>query len=319
MLQRFTIGFLMTFLVSLSTRASLAENHLPDVKRVVFLGDSITHAGGYVSAIETAIYLQHPESHIELINLGLPSETVSGLSEPGHAGGAFPRPDLHERLQRVLELAKPNLVIACYGMNDGIYYPLGDDRFEKFKDGMERLHIAVEKSGAKIIHLTPAFFDALPIKDRLLPAGLPEYRQPYAGYDDVLEAYSNWLLGKKKGGWEVLDVHTAMKTAVLEQRKTNPTFTFAGDGVHPNIEGQIVVASPLASHWGLKLDAAPSIDAAKVESVKKLVDKKQQVLKLAWLSHTKHVRPGIPQGLPIADAEKEAAQIDQQIRDLLKQ
>jgi len=33
----------------------------------------------------------------EILNLGLPSETVSGLSEPNHAGGAFPRPDLHER------------------------------------------------------------------------------------------------------------------------------------------------------------------------------------------------------------------------------
>ena len=69
----------------------------PDVKRVVFLGDSITHAGGYIDAIETALIVQYPERHIELLNLGLPSETTSGLSEPGHAGGQFPRPDLHER------------------------------------------------------------------------------------------------------------------------------------------------------------------------------------------------------------------------------
>src|SRR2546425_2764856 len=39
---------------------------------------------------------------IEFLNLGLPSETVSGLSEEGHAGGQFPRPDLLERLARVL-------------------------------------------------------------------------------------------------------------------------------------------------------------------------------------------------------------------------
>ncbi len=147
---------------------------LPEVKRIIFVGDSITHGGGYITSLEAAIIAQHPERHMELINVGLPSETVSGLSEPGHAGGKFPRPDLHERLTRVLDQTKPNLVVACYGMNDGIYYPFGEDRFAKFKSGIERLHQEVEKRGAKIIHLTPAFFDALPIKERLLPAGLED-------------------------------------------------------------------------------------------------------------------------------------------------
>src|SRR5688572_2414583 len=65
------------------------------VQRVVFLGDSITHAGGYVSALEAYFLTRHPQRRVEFINLGLPSETVSGLSEPGHAAGKFPRPDLH--------------------------------------------------------------------------------------------------------------------------------------------------------------------------------------------------------------------------------
>ena len=318
MLLRFTIGCLVSCLVLFANRSIVAENHLPESKRIIFLGDSITHAGGYIAAIDTAIYLQHPENHLELINLGLPSETVSGLTEPGHAGGAFPRPDLHERLQRVLEQSKPDLVVACYGMNDGIYYPFSEDRFGNFKDGIERLHIDVEKSGAKIIHLTPAFFDALPIKDRLLPAGEKEYRQPYAGYDDVLEAYSAWLLKKKQAGWEVLDVHGAMKQSVLEKRKTNPSFTFAGDGVHPNLEGQLVVASPLAAYWGLKLDAPSPEMINEVDEIKALVEKKQQLLKLAWLSSTKHTRPGIPQGLPVADAEIKALELDKEIRELRK-
>ena len=58
------------------------------------------------------------------INLGLPGETVTGLSEPGHP---FPRPNVHERFGRVLAGGKPDLVFACYGMNDGIYYPFSDD------------------------------------------------------------------------------------------------------------------------------------------------------------------------------------------------
>src|SRR5512133_1780233 len=101
--------------VSLPARSAVAP---PAAKRILFLGDSITYSGLYVTYVETFLRLKYPDWNGEIINLGLPSETVSGLSEEGHAGGAFPRPDLKERLDRVLEKTKPDLVIACYGMND---------------------------------------------------------------------------------------------------------------------------------------------------------------------------------------------------------
>ena len=70
--------------------------------RVLFIGDSITFGGAYVDFIETVIHTRAPDWRGEIIDLGLSSETVSGLSEAGHAGGKFPRPDLRERLGRVL-------------------------------------------------------------------------------------------------------------------------------------------------------------------------------------------------------------------------
>ncbi len=296
---------------------------VPQVGRIVFLGDSITHAGGYVQRLETAMRLQMPQRQVEFLNLGLPSETVSGLSEPGHAGGQFPRPVLRERLDRILQQTKPDLVIACYGMNDGIYYPLSEDRMAKFQEGIEELHQKVEAVGAKIIHLTPAFFDSHPIQDRLLPSGLDEYRQPYAGYDEVLEAYSKWLLEQQGRGWKVIDLHGAMKQAVLERRKTTPDFTFAADGVHPNEEGQAVVAGPLSREWGLQLDeqGKPQVPQGKSidsESVMQLVAKKQRLLQLAWLSSTRHLRPGIPEGLPLQQAQREASEIDRQISQMTR-
>src|SRR3989454_3392034 len=121
------------------------------VKRVVFLGDSITHAGNYVALVEAYFVTRYPQRSIEFINLGLPSETVSGLSEQGHAGGQFPRPDLHERLGRVLDRTKPDTVIACYGMNDGIYLPFAAERFAAFSNGLVRLRERVAAAGAKMI------------------------------------------------------------------------------------------------------------------------------------------------------------------------
>ena len=84
----------------------------------------------------------------------------------------------------MLAKARPDLVVACYGMNDGIYHPFSEERFERFQDGMRFLRERATAAGARVLHLTPPVFDPLPIKARTLPAGLAEYRQPYEGYDD---------------------------------------------------------------------------------------------------------------------------------------
>ena len=44
-----------------------------------------------------------PEVGIDIVNLGLGSETVSGLSEPDHP---YPRPDLHERIDALRQMAE---------------------------------------------------------------------------------------------------------------------------------------------------------------------------------------------------------------------
>jgi lysophospholipase L1-like esterase len=146
-----------------------ARDAVLHAKRIVVLGDSITSGSGWV--VPFIAWLESEGWTGDVINMALSSETVSGLSEDGHAGGKFPRPDLHERLDRVLRVGRPDLVIACYGMNCGIYQPLDDGRFMKFKDGIQRLHDAVEKTGAKVIHLTPPVYDQRPDKEG--PAGKP--------------------------------------------------------------------------------------------------------------------------------------------------
>jgi lysophospholipase L1-like esterase/pimeloyl-ACP methyl ester carboxylesterase len=238
-----------------------------------------------------------------VLDLGLSSETVSGLSEPGHAGGAFPRPDLHERLDRVLAQTKPNLVFACYGMNCGIYHPLSDERFAAYKKGISTLREKVLATGARIVFLTPPVFDALPIAKRLLPAGLEAYPQPYQGYDDVLAAYGDWLVGQRLSGWTVLDLHTAMKAALGEQRKTKTDYTYAADGVHPNEAGHRIFAGLINDYLGLTTVVENHIVLEKIES-------KQRLLKDAWLSATGHKRPGVKPGLPLPQAQEQAASLD---------
>jgi lysophospholipase L1-like esterase/pimeloyl-ACP methyl ester carboxylesterase len=291
---------------------------LPPEKRIVFLGDSITQGGAYVEFIEAALIAQHPDSDKEIIPLGLSSETVSGLSEDGHAGGKFPRPDLHERLDRVLEKARPNLVFACYGMNDGIYYPLSPDRLKAYQDGMKKLHDKVVATGARIIHLTPPVFDPVPIKARTLPAGLDKYPTPFEGYNQVLDAYSDWLLSMKKEGWEVLDIHGPFNAALAEKRKADPQFTYSKDGIHPGPEGHLIMARAVLDAWELKVTSDGKPDHVNGEAILAAIKKKQGLLRPAWLSHVGHKRPGNAPGLPLPEAESKAAVFDAEARQLAK-
>jgi lysophospholipase L1-like esterase len=301
---------------------------LTSARRIVCLGDSITYAGEYLEFFETWLRLSHPASRFELLNLGLPSETVSGLSEDGHAGGAFPRPDLHERLDRVLQQTQPDVVLACYGMNDGIYFPYAESRAARFHDGIRRLRTKTAAANARIIHLTPAPFDPIPLAGRTLPAGRDLYPQPYEGYDNVLTEFSNWLVNQRTNHWSVIDIHQPVAAFLANRRRSQPDFLLAGDGVHPTRLGHWLIARELIRHFApphtTNASQADDPDAwlashPQAHDVLRLVQKRQRLLKDAWLTRTGHQRPGMNPGKPFDDASREAAAIDADLHRILDQ
>jgi lysophospholipase L1-like esterase len=238
---------------------------------------------------------------------------VSMLSEPNHAGGKFPRPYLQERLDRILKQLKPDLIFACYGMNDGIYLPFDEQRFQKFKDGIYWLHEEVEKVGASIVHLTPPVFDA---KNAY-------FTSHGEAYSSVLETYSDWLIGcRENEGWDVIDIHGPMQKFLEEKRKVNPDFRFAKDGVHPDESGHWIMGRSILLALGeKKVSIAENVDEAiKLLSIDpellRLISKRQKILKDAWLTATGHERPGMKEGLTIKEADKKILEIDKQILGL---
>lgn len=279
------------------------------VHRILFLGNSITYDGKYIVDIETYFITHYPGRHFEFINMGLPSETVSGLSEPGHAGGQFPRPDLHERLARVLPLAKPDLVFVDYGMNDGIYMPLDEGRFSAFRQGMIWLHGELEKTGAMIIHLTPPVYD--------------EERGGSKGYDDVMDRYADWLRRQKDTlGWKVADIHTPMKKYLAQRRAADASFAFAKDGIHPDSLGHWIMARAVLDYLGEKeVKDLDNVYAALAKyphglEILKLVGERQQIMKDAWLTAAGHKRPGMNKGLPLEETKVKEAELAEEIRKL---
>src|SRR5262249_58388263 len=105
------IRFALAVALSPALAAPLAAQDTESLagKRVVFLGDSITQSGGYVAFTTWYLEKLYPMKDFDIIGLGLASETLSGLSEDGHAGCKFPRPCLFERLGRLPEKARPGI------------------------------------------------------------------------------------------------------------------------------------------------------------------------------------------------------------------
>lgn len=264
-------------------------------KRVVFLGDSITQAGGYVAF--TTYYLEklHPDKTFDVLSLGLASETLSGLSEEGHAGGKFPRPCLSERLGRLLEKTKPEVVFACYGMNDGIYKPLDKERFAAFQKGVTDLIDRCKKAGVKQVFLiTPPIYDHTP-------------KTGEVDYDAVLTEYAKWETGLKLPGVTVIDLHTPMRKA--RAARTEP---FSKDKVHPGDDGHLVIARAVLAALGEKVPDE-SVATIKADPLFELVERKRALRSAAWMKHVGYTREATVAPQPLGTAEADAAKVQAEI------
>ena len=312
-LLRFLL-IVLALLHSVPLRA--ADAFLPGVERIVFLGDSITHAGNYVDYFEAYLFTRFPERQFQVINAGLPSETVSGLSEEGHAGGKFPRPSLHERLDRVLAKTRPHLIFACYGMNDGIYRPFAEERFQRFRQGLLKLREKAAAANAQLIHLTPPTFDPVPIRGKTAPAGAKGFDKPFELYNETLDRYSAWLLEQRAKSWRVFDVHGPMNSELAERRAANPEFRFANDGVHCDAAGHWIITREILR--GLDQPTDNFATDGRYAELLKLVRQRGRLLTEAWLSEIGHQRPGMQKGLPLDEAQAKAAELEGQIRAVVK-
>lgn len=282
-------------------------------QRVLVLGDSITQDGRYVSFLE--YYLQAAGQSCDLISIGLSSETVSGLTEPGAPN---PRPCVLERLDRALTAVKPTVVFACYGMNDGIYHPPSPERLAAFTAGVERLVAAVRSSGATLVLVTPPVFDPLPLAGKTVPATAASFGYGnafYAGYDEVLAEFARAELALQAPGVTVIDLHGPMAAALAEARRTDPAFTFAKDGVHPGDAGHLLIARTIAGGLGLTVPADPAAELARLaaDPVFALVRERRELRSEAWLPFVGYTRDRVFKSPSVGAAEKVADRLQRMI------
>lgn len=306
------LASLMTFLVPLQSHAQV-----PDFagRRVLVLGDSITQHGGYVSNLE--YYLRTSGKACDLVSIGLSSETVSGLSE---ASSAFPRPCVHERLDRALQAFRPEVVIACYGMNDGVFHPPSPETRAAFTAGLKRLIDKVRATGARLVLVTPPIFDPQPLAGKTRPLGAESYsyQNIYTGYDDNLVEFSRIAMALREPDVTVINLHTPMAAALAARRQKDPDFSFAADGVHPGDLGHVVMSQIIAAGLGLHVppEAETLLTQLQADPVYALVDERRQLRSEAWLAFVGYTREATFKSPSVSAAEKAAARLEAQINAL---
>ncbi len=245
-------------------------------KRVMVLGDSVTQDGRYLSYVEYYLQKQNPSLNFDIINAGLASETTSGLTEEGHPG---PRPCIHDRLDQALADIKPELVIACYGMNDGIYKPLSKEREDAFHNGIMWLVEKCRATGAEVILVTPPAFD-VDCQGGVKAAGFD--------YNSVLDVYADWELKTRPGGATVIDLHVPMSKQVKPCREAGHPLHNQGDGVHPADMGHFVIAQAIMQGLAMPLpegDLSKQMAEAQADPLYQLVRKRQSARGNGWLQY----------------------------------
>jgi len=302
--------------VAASSMANSTPAPLAGVQRIVFLGDSITQAGDYVTDIECWLLSQGHQ--IEVIDVGLASETATDLLPEENANHlkkfGFPRPGISARLERSLAATKPDLVVACYGMNDGSGLPNNDAGLKRFSEAIKRLRDTAFKAGAKqVVLCTPPIHDSARTPDP---------------HEENLVAFSQWLISKRAEGWTVVDIHSPMRREIDEIRKTNPSFKFQPDGVHPDRKGHWVMAREILTQFlGANLGTATSAESffsSNGSDLRRLIDQRRLILFSAYMGHIGHARPGVPGGpgqkpaASLPEATAQVTQITEKISTLLK-
>ena len=257
-------------------------------ERIVVLGDTVTHAGGWVANF--AAWMEARGMTGDVINVALPGETCflppdgprAEASSPKHAS----HPDVFSRLDRVLRLTRPDLVIACYGIDDGPDGTPADSLLADFAKGMEHLHDAVEKSGAAVIHLTPP----------------PAVGKPPTIDDDLSAACAEWLLAKRADGWSVVDVRGAVKEPILMTDATAPEAPTAWRFCRAVLAG-------LGDEAAAANDSPTWLDGFLPD-----VTLRMRLLRDAYVSAAGHASTGLRQGLSIGEAEAKARELTGWIR-----
>ncbi len=203
---------------------------LKDGDTLVFLGDSITHQCLYTQFIEDYYYTRYPNLQIHFHNAG-----VSG-DKAFHA---------LDRFDGDVAPFKPKYITVLLGMNDGAYQHFNHEIFATYEKDMTTLAGRIAELGAIGIFMGPTMYDSrvATVKPPRWLKNKEQIAQATMYYNALLAFYGTWArdaaLARGNG---YVDMLGPLNQLTTQERLKKPDFTMIPDAVHPDANGQAVMA-----------------------------------------------------------------------------
>ena len=236
---------------ALPVRAQAPVKPFQAEDRVVFVGNSITEAGAYVSYIYLYYMTHFPGRPIVIMNGGVGGDRAG---------------DIYRRFEYDILAKHPNVIVLTFGMNDTGYFEFnGDNADAKTKERIDLSHTEYNKIAARLAQL--------PAVTKIMMASSPYDETSKFSNTNIFKGKQKAMLevanfqeaSAKEHNWGFVDLQRPL-TAINERlQQKDSTFTLIGsDRIHPGNAGHLVMAAQFLKNQGLagKPVAIVHIDAA---------------------------------------------------------
>jgi len=241
------LGCLVAACVSvhlIGSDARAAESfELKDGDRVLFIGNTLIERAGKYGYLEAALSRRWPERRIVFRNLGWAGDNVRARSRDYFDK----KGDGYRRLTGHVKRLKPTVIFLAYGGNEA---RRGPEKLEWFLTNYRHLLGHLEKTGARIVLLSPIYQETLP----------PPLPNPTA-HNKNLEIYSK-AIGKLAADRKhtFVDLFTKL-------RSTDKPLTY--NGLHLDANGYQQLAKTVLAELGLGKVSLTGSDALREAIVAK--------------------------------------------------
>jgi lysophospholipase L1-like esterase len=219
MLRRAFLVIWITFVLVPLARAG--DSVLKDGDFVAICGDSITEQKQYSVFIEDYLLMCRPKSNLRAAQFGW-----SGERAPGFLA----------RMENEVLRFEPTVATTCYGMNDGGYAPLTPAVEKTYREAQTAILVHFKKANVQVVLGSPGCVDADAFRKD------PKAAEMYNKTLGQLREIDRELATQHQVPFA--DVYGAMMDAMTKAKaKYGSKYDVAGgDGVHPNRNGQLVMA-----------------------------------------------------------------------------
>jgi lysophospholipase L1-like esterase len=224
----------MTVLIALLLMPALSLAQLKDNDYVAIIGDSITEQRQYSLMINQYLLVCKPAQNLQATQFGWGGETSWGFNS---------------RMAEDCLPFKPTVATTCFGMNDGGYNKVFDDRIKNYETSQKAIVQKLKAAGVRFIVVgSPGVVDADAFKR---PGSPPElYNATLATFRDIAKKVA------AEEGVAFADVHATMMDVMTKAKaKYGATYHVGGnDGVHPDRNGHLAMAYAFLKALGVSGD-----------------------------------------------------------------